>query len=197
MHRRRVDITPTITILGCTLWSHISDAEALSCATLLTDFDEEKGIRERTVHEHNADHLLDLAFLNAQVTAISSQDPEREIVILSHHSPTIDARANDPRHARNSTNSGFRTDLSGEVCWRSERVKMWGFGHTHYNCQFYDEGDGDEEGEKRRKIVIANQKGYAMPGGKGKGRVEVVVVEAANEGEWRVIVGAKESKVKT
>ena len=45
------------------------------------------------------------------------------------------------------------TDLRNEECWSNSKVKMWAFGHTHYNCEFED-----ETGKK----VLANQKGYYM-----------------------------------
>jgi hypothetical protein len=188
LNRRGVDLNEKVTVLGCTLWTHIPASAALACTTLLTDFNEEKGIWERSVEEHNTDHARDLAWLNDTISQISQYEPQRKIIILTHHSPTTDARANDPRHARSSTNNGFRTDLSREVCWTLLQVKMWAFGHTHYNCQFYDH---DME-SGRLMLVVANQKGYASPGGK-TGEVDAVVVEAGGD-EWRVVIGAKESK---
>lgn len=196
LHRRRVDLSDTLTILGCTLWTHIPPSSSHACATLLTDFDETNGIWERSVEQHNSDHALDLAFLNDAVAQITTSEPQRDIVILTHHSPTIDGRANHPRHDRSSTNDGFRTDLSGQVCWISPAVKMWGFGHTHFSCQFYDtvsdidhSAAGNETRVKRKKLVLANQKGYAK-----KEVHVVVVVEAGEEDEgWRVVVGGKES----
>jgi hypothetical protein len=215
LNRTRVDIDERVTILGCTLWTHIPDHAAHDCTTLLKDFNEQHGICERSVQSHNSDHLLDLQFLNHQVQSITSESSEREIIILTHHSPTIDARANHPRHDKSSTNDGFRTDLSGEVCWTNMAVRMWGWGHTHFNCQFWDDGDEvdvdagaddvdvggnrewDKNGtrerkrqvQKRRKLVIANQKGYGMKD------INVIVIEA-EEGEqgWKVVMGAKESQ---
>jgi hypothetical protein len=183
LSRTRIDLSPTLTLLGCTLWTHIPPSCAQSCASLLTDFSEENGIWERSVEQHNLDHQQDLAWLNDSVQAISANEPGREIVVLTHHSPTMDGRANDKRHERSRTNAGFRTDLSGEVCWRSKRVRMWAFGHTHFSCQWYD-GEGG-------KLVVANQKGYRRKD------VEVVVVEARDGGgvRWKVVVGEKEGKV--
>jgi hypothetical protein len=46
------------------------------------------------------------------------------------------------------------------------RVKMWAFGHTHFNCDFEDKLDGETGTEtsmrKRTKRVVANQKGYYL-----------------------------------
>lgn len=188
MHRRRVDVG-NVTVLGCTLWTKIPDTHAHLLATAFTDFNEKNGIWDRTIGEHNVSHQQDLDWLN---TSLASIPPSRDIVVLTHHSPTTDPRAISPKHAKSQMNAGFMTDLSGEGCWMDTRVKLWAFGHTHYDCQFVDE---DAE-SGRRKLVVANQKGYAYPGGPGPGRVEGVVVEAGDgmEGgkEWRVVLGAKE-----
>jgi hypothetical protein len=177
LNRTRVDIEPNVTILGCTLWTHIPAPDAHACATLLTDFSERNGIWDRSVEQHNDDHVTDLSWLNSTVSSIP---PDRDIIVLTHHSPTLDPRANNARHAKSSANAGFRTDLSGEVCWVDERVKLWGFGHTHFNCQYVD---------GRGKLVLANQRGY------GGRKADVVVVEAGEE-KWRVVVGEKESRVR-
>ncbi len=85
-------------------------------------------------------------------------------------------------------------------------VKVWAFGHTHFSCQFVDEGDaeakalngasdearsGSGNGGERRKLVVANQKGYAYS--EGKGNWEVVSVVVGKEGDvWKVLVGCKD-----
>jgi hypothetical protein len=186
MNRRRVDINEHITILGCTLWTHVPPLHAQAVASALTDFHEKKGISERSLDDHNADHRTDLAWLNAAVSRIENTEPQREVLVLTHHSPTTDSRANDKRFAEDRPlNSGFRTDLSREICWMSGRVKVWAFGHTHFSCQFVDEG-GDREGQKRGKLVVANQKGYAYPEGKGNWRIDPVIVQRV-EGKWKVV----------
>ncbi|KAI8930964.1 hypothetical protein NX059_011976 [Plenodomus lindquistii] len=186
LNRRRVDIDDRVTVLGCTLWTQIPAEAAQAVGSRVMDFCKTNGIWGRSVEEHNADHARDLAWLNAQVENIATNEPQREIVILTHHSPTVDVRANDQRHAKSEMAAGFCTDLSREVCWRSERVKMWAFGHTHFSCQYVDDG---ECGREVRKLVIANQKGYASVLANRGWEVEPVVVAA---GEWRVVVGAME-----
>lgn len=188
MNRTRIDISPTLTLLGCTLWSHIPAAHQHEVAAALKDADENHGIRDRSVLQHNADHAADLTWLNDTVAAIETDEPDREVVVLTHHSPTTDARANSKRFPpERAMNSAFRTDLSGEKCWRSSNVKVWAFGHTHFSCQFVH---ADEEGQ--RKLVVSNQKGYAYEGGKGNWGVQPVVV-GREVGEWKVVMGAKES----
>ncbi|KAF9697581.1 hypothetical protein EKO04_004073 [Ascochyta lentis] len=185
LDRRRVDFDVNTTILGCTLWTNVPDEHAREVGRTLKDLSNENGIWNRSLDDHNADHRRDLTWLNEQIETIREEEPEREVVVLTHHSPTTDPRANDTRFPpERSLNSGFRTDLSKEACWTSPNVKLWGFGHTHFSCQLIDEGVG------RRKLVVANQKGYAKPEGNGNWEVTSVVIGRV-EGVWKVIVGER------
>ncbi|KAF1992616.1 hypothetical protein K402DRAFT_10402 [Aulographum hederae CBS 113979] len=138
LDRTRHNISATITVLGCTLWSHIIPEEAAELAQRLTDYNELRGIRDWGIEDHNAEHREDLDWLNSEVTKIQSEEPHRQIIILTHHSPTNDKRANSPRHIGSSINSGFVTDLSKEPCWKSPQVKLWAFGHTHYSFSYHE-----------------------------------------------------------
>lgn len=40
--------------------------------------------------------------------------------------------------------------------FRSGNVKVWAFGHTHYNCDF----EVERGGEVGRLRIVANQRGY-------------------------------------
>ncbi|KAH6621908.1 Metallo-dependent phosphatase-like protein [Boeremia exigua] len=198
MDRRRVDLTPSLTLLGCTLWTHVPPHHAHDVAAALKDFDDAHGVWDRSLDDHNADHARDLAWLNAQVSRIEESEPQREIVVLTHHSPTTDARANSARFLpERALNSGFRTDLRGERCWDSVRVKVWAFGHTHFSCQFVDTGDVEGSGDRfrsrdeRRKLVVSNQKGYAYPESKGNWKIKPVII-GREEGEWKVVIGEEQ-----
>jgi len=106
------------------------------------------------VGDHNAAHQADLDWLNREVAAIVDSEPQRSVVVFTHHSPTLLEDANNPRHLIDAADvrSGFVTDLSAEMCWRSEAVELWAFGHTHFNCDFLD--------PMTKKRVFANQPGY-------------------------------------
>ncbi|KAK2015979.1 Ser/Thr protein phosphatase [Colletotrichum eremochloae] len=150
MYQREYTLPDTdITILGCTLFSNVPDSKLTAVSNGLNDF---YAIDDWTVEEHCQRHNEDLAWLNARVKA-TEQDPRRAIVILTHHSPTNDSRAVDPLHVNSNIQSGFSTDLRGQLCWENSQVKLWAFGHTHYNCDFVDEETG--------KRVYTNQKGYS------------------------------------
>jgi hypothetical protein len=91
-------------------------------------------IEDWTTKTHNAAHASDLKWLNSIAETITAREPRRKIIILKHHSPTLDLRSRDPAHTGSKLLSGFALDLSGEECWKSENAKVWAFGHTHWNC---------------------------------------------------------------
>lgn len=181
MQRRRVDLTETITVLGCTLWSRISEPQATVCRRRLADFhpDPRVGIRDRSVEAHNADHARDLGWLNGEISRLTVEEPGRQVVVLTHHCPTVDLRACDPRWGKSGLNvsEAFITDLKGEPCWTAGNVKLWAFGHTHFSCEFMD-------GEK---LIVGSMKGYAYPGGKGNWVIPELVVEAREVGDWKIV----------
>ncbi|KAF2490445.1 hypothetical protein BU16DRAFT_530931 [Lophium mytilinum] len=152
LDQTRFDISGSVTILGCTFFSQIADEQKDSITRFVSDFEKIEGW---TVDQHNAAHEDDLAWLNAQVTAIEQDEPWRSIVVLTHHSPTLLPTAHDARHLEdgNEVRSAFVTDVSRERCWTSKNVKVWAFGHTHFNCDFEDDRTGIR--------VVANQKGYS------------------------------------
>ncbi|KAK5659391.1 hypothetical protein OQA88_1484 [Cercophora sp. LCS_1] len=139
-----------VVILGCRLFSHIPADKEQRVWRGLTDF----WVTDKwTPVEHNAAHKRDVAWLNAQVAELEQEDDVR-IVIFSHWGPTTDDRAVEPVHRGSDVSCAFITDLSGEKCFRSEKVKIWGCGHTHYNFDFVKE----REGEGLR--IVTNQRGY-------------------------------------
>ncbi|RHZ70201.1 hypothetical protein CDV55_107236 [Aspergillus turcosus] len=150
LDQTRYDISDTHTVLGCTLFSHVTPQQEFSVESLAVDF---KDILHWTVDDHNLAHESDLKWLNAEVSKIAKEEPQRQIFIFTHHCPTMDSRCMNHRHKHSDVTSAFMTDLSSEECWTSTAVKMWAFGHTHYNCQFTDD---------RGKVILANQKGYQM-----------------------------------
>ncbi|KAK1826637.1 Metallo-dependent phosphatase-like protein [Podospora conica] len=138
-------------ILGCSLFSHVPPASEPAVGTGLNDFYQIAGWN---VAAHNERHAGDLAWLNEQVAGLEGTDAR--IAVFSHWSPSRDARAGDPRHAGSSISAGFSTDLSGERCFRSGNVRVWAFGHTHFNCDF----EAEREGGAGPLRVVANQRGY-------------------------------------
>lgn len=149
LDQTRIDLSAEVTILGCTLYSHVVPDEFDHVSFGLNDFHY---IKDWTVDQHNTAHASDLSWLNQQVQEITAKDPQRKIVVLTHHSPTLDKRTRDQAHMNSKISSGFMSDLSNQQCWNSPIVKIWAYGHTHFNCDFLDEVTG--------KRLVSNQRGY-------------------------------------
>ncbi|KAI9675321.1 MAG: hypothetical protein M1817_001224 [Caeruleum heppii] len=151
LDQTRYDISDHLTILGCTLFSRILPSQAKEVAGRLSDF---KYIQSWTVDEHIQAHDSDLAWLNDQVATITQKEPQRQIAVFTHYSPCLAEAASNPAHRESPVTSGFATDLARETCWMAPQVRLWAFGHTHYNCAFDD--------PQTSKRVLTNQRGYAM-----------------------------------
>lgn len=139
------------TILGCSLFSHIPPESEMAVSMGLNDFFHTESW---DVEMHSAAHKRDVEWLNAQVAAPEHGDSK--IIILTHWSPSRDPRSSDPKHAASPISSAFSTDLSDQPCFQSEKVELWGFGHTHFNCDFVVER-GAGVGSLR---LLTNQRGY-------------------------------------
>ncbi|KAK2813272.1 hypothetical protein FQN49_008311 [Arthroderma sp. PD_2] len=148
LDKTRYDVSSTLAILGCTLFTHVPPHQEQAVASRLVDF---RDIIQWNVEEHNLAHRSDLDWLNRQVGDIAEKEPQRQIAIFTHHSPCMDDRAIDPMHKDSEVMSGFVTDLQAEKCWTSPTVKAWAFGHTHFNTLFTNENGAR---------VLSNQKGY-------------------------------------
>lgn len=81
LNRRRYDLSPQIAVLGCTLFSRISDDQKSTVSTFVSDF---SNIVDWTIERHVACHQEDLAWLNEQAENISRTDPHKKVVVLTH-----------------------------------------------------------------------------------------------------------------
>jgi predicted phosphodiesterase len=150
LDQTRYNLSPTVSILGCSLFSKITAAQRDSVSFGLNDLYH---IENWTVDEHVQKHESELHWLNAEVQKLG-EEPDRKIIIMSHYSPTVDHRSVNPKHKSSTISSGFMTDLSQEICFSSERVTVWAFGHTHFNCDF--------ENEAHQTRLVTNQRGYCL-----------------------------------
>ena len=140
-------------VLGCSLFSFVPPQSEMAVSFGLQDFFQTEGGWD--VGKHNEAHKRDLAWLNAQVSDLEKKK-DVKVIIFSHWSPSTDPKSLDPRHIGSPITSGFSTDLSREKCFTSGNVKLWAFGHTHYNCDF----EVTREGEAGPLRLLANQRGY-------------------------------------
>ncbi|KAI0125700.1 Ser/Thr protein phosphatase superfamily protein [Xylariales sp. AK1849] len=165
LDRTRFDIDvgdDKITVLGCTLFSHIPPESHDHVSFGVNDF---YYTEEWDVEKHNQEHQHDLQWLNSQLEGLEGSG--RKVVIFTHYSPTVDSRAEDPRHSKSAIKPGFETDLQNTSLWQHDAVKLWAFGHTHYNCDFKDD---------LGKRVYTNQRGYCFSQSPGFDATKVVEV---------------------
>lgn len=147
LNRTRYDVSPDLTILGCTLWSSLNPADLDILSWSLTDFKRIEGFDPEA---YTAQHNADLQWLNDTIERIAQKEPKRKIVVFTHHAPTRTGTG-DPKYDDGPTNSAFATELSDAQCWATGNIVMWAFGHTHWCCDFMRNG----------VRVYANQRGYA------------------------------------
>ncbi|KAK6333261.1 hypothetical protein TWF718_011081 [Orbilia javanica] len=160
LNQRRFDLTNDVTILGCVLFSAIDPNQSSNVSATLNDFYHTE---DWSVANHCAAHQSDLAWLKTQVLRIGSLEPHRKIVILTHYCPTFAAQ--NPIYRDSNFISAYVTEVSREDFYRLEQVKVWAFGHTHFNF------DGVEGGTGKR--LVSNQRGSfsSQAGGFDPGKV--------------------------
>ncbi|KAJ5131271.1 uncharacterized protein N7515_007310 [Penicillium bovifimosum] len=146
LDQTRYDISPTVTVLGCTLFSEVVPEQEESVSFGLNDFYH---IADWSIEAHREAHRADLDWLNREIDSISRLEPERKVAVFTHYCPLVVEDVIDPKHGDSKISSGFMTDLSNECCWKNS-VGLWAFGHTHYNCDFQYSG----------KRMVSNQRGY-------------------------------------
>lgn len=151
LHRRGWnDETSTLTILGCTLWSHIPPSAEEVVRGRVSDF---KHINEWSTARHNAAHVADLEWLTA---AVEGAGPERTVLVATHHAPCVEGTSR-PEQAANPWSCAFATDVLRGVMEESKVVvRCWVFGHTHHCADF----------EMEETRVVGNQRGYVLGVGK-------------------------------
>lgn len=176
LHRRRFDVPDSdVTILGCSLWSHITDSARELVSAKVNDF---RRISEWTTSSHNAEHTNDLKWLREQVKMIQQEESraakenrqsqsKRKILIVTHHAPSIKGTS-EPRFEGSEINTAFATDLlERKEDWKD--VVAWVYGHTHYSTEF----------QKVGVRVLSNQRGYVLPG------AEMRAPEGYGKGKWK------------
>ncbi|KAJ5751367.1 hypothetical protein N7533_008395 [Penicillium manginii] len=149
LDKGRYDISSTVSVLGCTLFSQVAHDQKENVSFGINDFYH---VDDWSVGAHQAAHRADLDWLNHEIDVISRLEPDRKVVVLTHYCPLNNKEVVDPQHADSKISSGFMTDLSGETCRKSGVVKLWAFGHTHFNCDFTEPNHDTR--------FISNQRGY-------------------------------------
>lgn len=95
LDQTRFDLNDEITVLGCTLFTNVSPEQAVAVQSRLVDF---RDILNWDVGDHVEAHPEDLQWLDTQVSEVTQSG--RKVVIFTHHRPTTDPRARDPRYGK-------------------------------------------------------------------------------------------------
>lgn len=160
MDKLRLDLDTELTVLGCTLHSRILAEFEPEIARRVNDF---RRILDWDTGKHNTQHALDVAWLRIELERICRREPQRRVLIVTHHAPSF-VGTTEPEHVRSETNSAFCTDILEKQVksWRVEwsRIVAWVYGHTHFTAR------GSVGGVR----VLSNQRGYVFERGGEAGK---------------------------
>ena len=160
LDRTRYDISDTVTILGCTLWSNVHQTAEGQVAMLVNDF---RFIKDWSVKAYKEAHNEDVQWLSQQCSEIKTKEPHRRVIVLTHHAPSY-INTSSPKYGNSPINSAFATEMTRRPLWDFPLV-AWAFGHTHWNCDFVHKG----------VRIVSNQRGYESYGGTRTFREEKIV----------------------
>jgi hypothetical protein len=154
LYETRSDVPGTnITLLGCTLWSKIADADTAAVMKKIPEFDEEQGIKEWDIAKHNSEHERDYGWLAEELkktqsdsTTPTTSGTGRVVIVVTSFSPDL-RNALEPWQINAPWTSAYGTDLLDKGDWAG--VKMWISGTTGRTYGF----------EKNELTVMSNQRG--------------------------------------
>jgi hypothetical protein len=162
LYETRSDVPNTnITLLGCTLWSRIPDTDTAAVMRKIPEFDEEHGIKDWDIKQHNSEYKRDYKWLIEELAkAQSVQQPAgaappappvspaafREIIVITSFAPDL-RDALEPWQIDAPWAAAYGTNLLAKGNWAG--VKLWISGTTGRTCEF----------EKGGVTVISNQRG--------------------------------------
>ncbi|KAL9614946.1 MAG: hypothetical protein Q9167_000588 [Letrouitia subvulpina] len=167
LHRERVDMD-CVTILGCTLNSHIAPKDFDAVAASTKDFLE---IENWTVRDHNQEHSFDIEWLVGEINKIrSNEDGEnRRIIVITHHAPIMKA-VSMSSNVENPCSSALATDLLENMKYPTlSGVAWWIFGRARHRCQISQGGVN----------VMSNPRGYPT--------LAAWDVENLHQGAWQKV----------
>lgn len=147
----RSDVPNTnITLLGCTLWSRIPNTDSAAVVKKIPEFDEDSGIQDWNIKQHNAEHNRDCKWLHEELKKLaaptSATIPSRDAVVVTSFAPDL-RKALEPWQVDAPWATAYGSDLltKGDL----EGAKLWLSGTTGRTCEF----------EKGGITVISNQRG--------------------------------------
>lgn len=127
LNRTTFDIPNTdIRIAGCTLWSHVNDAQRQRVEQEVGDF---KHIREWSLEKRDREHNRDVDFIiNSMGCAVRDK---KRLILLTHHAP-VRGISSAPAHAHGPYTSSYECDLEHMIV---PPIVAACFGHTHFSME--------------------------------------------------------------
>jgi hypothetical protein len=120
-----------VRVFGGTMWSMVSPENIASVERHLNDYHLIPGF---TVELNNELHRIFMEDLTLEIKQCLEEG--KDLVVLTHHAPLLENTSHMKyliEGRKRGTNQAFATDLS--ECMEKPIV-FWGFGHTHYCCDF-------------------------------------------------------------
>jgi hypothetical protein len=163
LYETRADVPGTnITLLGCTLWSRIPEADTAAVMKKISEFDGERGIKEWDIKQHNSEHKRDYKWLLEELKklkpipqpaggatpAAPSTTPSapRDVIVVTSFAPDL-RDALEPWQIDAPWATAYGTDILSKGGWSG--IKMWITGTTGRTCEF----------EKSGVTIVSNQRG--------------------------------------
>ncbi|MCJ1242530.1 hypothetical protein MMC14_010538 [Varicellaria rhodocarpa] len=124
LNKSSYEVNDTFVILGCTLWSHVTNKQRLMVYSMLADH---RCITQWSVARNNEVHAAELAWLKAALAQI--EEAGKKAIVLTHHAPSCRGTS-APEHNDSPISSAFGTDLDYLL---KPPIVLWMFGHTHHS----------------------------------------------------------------
>lgn len=159
-----------VIFVGATLWTDMNKADPLTMHQMnfvmaydgkisydtgpngqWSRFTEEKWLTTHRKHKR-------------YIELVASQNPDKRIIVITHHIPLTNL--GDPRYLPCFENGYYASDLS-DLILDNPNIKLWGYGHTHYqnqyqlgectlinNCVGYKSENNEQKGKVKHEVIV-------------------------------------------
>ena len=141
-----------VRLIGTTLWSHVPTQNERAVQRGVSDYsyilitdDKTQEQRRITIQDTNSWHAKELKFVRDELQ--KAKENGEKVIVLTHHAP-LQTGCSHPDYTALATSCAFQSPLQDLM--NGEYLKMWIYGHTHYNADLNIGGTR----------VVSNQKGY-------------------------------------
>ncbi len=162
-----VELVPGTIMLAATLWTdmnkdnpltHIAVGEGMNDFMIVRKGNKKFTTKDAyTIHQRSLMHLSHMYQYNTYDYEKNVPDGETDILVMTHHAPSIQSTTRYNDGLPSSIDSGYHSDLEGFILDRPQ-IKHWIHGHTHWNVDYHI---GDCH-------VLTNHRGYGVRGNKDK-----------------------------